>query len=148
MDGAQHNRLLKEKQNVITYSITLVSRVLVERCGIYPSSSRWIVPHVQLQAKENVETLRKVLQFRLGSKYADLFSEIPMLRVIPVYDIADGKDLYIYTEHCHWASNDKPFLWCKCERGQTLQVGCHIILDNEYMQLQSKSLKWWAKSHK
>ena len=53
-DDAQHNRLPKEKQNVITYSITLVSKVLVERCGIYPSSSRWIVPHVQLQAKENL----------------------------------------------------------------------------------------------
>ena len=63
-DSAQHKFLPKETQNVITYSITLVSRVLVERCGIYPSSSRWIVPHVQLQAKENVETLQKVLQLR------------------------------------------------------------------------------------
>ena len=109
-NGAQHNCLPKEKQNVIRYSMTLVSRVLVERCGIYPSSSRWIVLHVQLQAKENLKTLQKVLQFCLGSKYAEFFAEMPILRVIPMYDIADGKVLYIYTEHCHWASNNKPFL--------------------------------------
>ena len=47
---------------------------------------------------------------------------------------------------CHWASNDKPFLWCKCARGQALQVGCQFILDNEYVQLQSKSLNRWSKN--
>ena len=61
--GAQHNCLLKEKQNAITYSIILVSRVLVERCGIYPSSSRWIVPHVQLQAKENLKLCEQSCSF-------------------------------------------------------------------------------------
>ena len=91
------------------------------------------------------ETLLKFLQFCLGSEYADLFSEIPMLRVIPVYDIADGKALYIYTEHCHWASNDKPFIQCKCKRGQTLELGRWLILDEEYMLIQSKSKERWAK---
>ena len=144
-DGAQHNRLPKEKRSVITYSLTIVSRVLVERCGIYPSSSKWIIPHLQLQAKENLQTLRQVLQFRLGNEYRALFTEMSMLRFIPVYDIADGKALYIYTEHCHWASKNKPFLRCKCERGQSLQVGCQIITDTEYIELQTKSQRRWAK---
>ena len=94
--GAQHNRLPKEKQHVITYSITLVIMVLVECCGIYPSSSRWIVPHVQLQAKENLELCKKSYSFAWESNMQTFFAEMPMLCVIHVYDIADGKDLYIY----------------------------------------------------
>ena len=50
-DGAQHNRLPKHDRNIITYSITFVSHTLMEKCAIYPSSSKWIVPHVQLRAK-------------------------------------------------------------------------------------------------
>ena len=137
-DGAQHNRLPKHDRNIITYSITFVSRTLMEKCAIYPSSSKWIVPHVQLCAKENIEMLRAVLQFRL-SGYKNFQEQNEQFQFIPLYDVADGKALYIYTEHSHWASSFKPFLLCKCEHGQDTAITCQTIQDDEYKNLVQKS---------
>lgn len=144
-DGAQHNKLPKEDRNVITYSITLVSRALIEHCGIYPSSSKWIISHVQLQAKENLYTLKSVLQFRLKD-YVSIAQQNPLLTTVPMYDIADGKALYIYTEHSHWSSKYKPFLRCTCERGQ---FGvCKIVPDDKYKEMQLRSKERWATKPK
>ena len=107
-DGAEHNRLPKTDKNIITYSITLVSRYLIEDCGIYPSSGRWIVPHAQLRAKENIYSLRSILQFRLNACASSLPTEC---QGIPLYDIADGKALYCYTLHSHWSSNKNHFFF-------------------------------------
>ena len=57
LDGAVHDSLPKKDRNIITYSITIVSRYLIEKCKIYPSSGKWILPHVQIQAKENKASL-------------------------------------------------------------------------------------------
>ena len=143
-DGAQHNRLPKDDRNIITYSITFVSRTLMEKFAIYPSSSKWILPHVQLRAKENIETLRSVLRFRL-SGYKKIQEKNELFRFIPMYDIADGKALYIYTEHSHWASSLNPFLLCKCERGQDPSTICQIVQDDEYKKLYEKSKERWDK---
>ena len=100
---AEHNRLPKNDNNAITYSVILVSRYLIEVCGIHPSSGRWIVPHAQLRAKENIYSLKSILVFWLNATSQSLPS---VCQGIPIYDIADGKALYCYTLHSHWSSND------------------------------------------
>ena len=61
-----------------------------------------------------------------------------------MYDIADSKALYIYTEHSHWASSFKPFLLCKCECGEDPAITCQIIKDDDYklaaLNLQRKGV--------
>ena len=59
VDGGDHNRLPKNDNNVITYYVTLVSIYLIEVCGIYPSSRRWIVPHAQIRTTENIYSLKR-----------------------------------------------------------------------------------------
>ena len=53
-DGAIFDSLQTESKNITTFSVTLVSRFLVENCGIYPSSKNWILTHFQLNGNESV----------------------------------------------------------------------------------------------
>ena len=61
-DCAVHPRLQQGDQNIITYSVTLSSKYLIENCAMFPSLGRNILPHIQLRGKENVATLRRVLK--------------------------------------------------------------------------------------
>ena len=62
-----------------------------------------------------------------------------------MYDVADGKALYIYTEHSHWASLFKPFILCKRDHGLDPAITCQIIKDDEYKNLVQKSEERWKK---
>ena len=132
-DGAQHDQLNQFDNNIIIFSITIVSRYLIEQCAIYPSSGKWLLPHVQLRGKENLDTLKSVLMYRF-EEYDALVEALPQIRNCPIYDMADGKALYLYTGHTSWASSTKPFLLCTCERGMSadpLHV-CLGITDEQY----------------
>ena len=72
--------------------------------------------------------------------------------VIFLYDIHDGKILYILTQHSLWNRLHYPFLSCKCQRGEGVKNKNHIceVLSNEehiYHWEQSKR-KWNNKLDK
>ena len=128
-DGAVHTRLPEIDWNIITYSFTIVSRYLMLDCGIYPSSSKWIISHVQMRAKENRHTLKSVLQFRLRDYDAVAREKNSrMFQNLPFYDIADGKALYLYLEHCHWSSHIKPFLFVAASAEKTTDMCVRYFL--------------------
>ena len=95
-----------------------------------------------MRQKENVNTLWETLQYR----HADLpaaMDSIPSLADCQVYDLSDGKALYLLLDHAHWQCNDHPYLLCKCNRGDDNCQG--IVADEEYMRLFKESEKQWSK---
>ena len=145
-DGAVHSRLKQGDQNIITYSVTLSSRYLIEECYMLPSSGRNILPHVQLKAKENTKTIQSVLKERM-TQIVNVKTNTPGLADCYIYDLADGKALYIILGHTHWSSARKPFLLCGCERGQSIGGShrCHMHTDEEYIKLVQNSVEQWAR---
>ena len=140
-DGAQHPRLQTKDCNIITYSITLSSPYLVKQCGYFPTSGNNILPHLQLRGKENVYTLRSALQFRIRDMENCLRSN-PLLKDCAVYEIADGKALYLLLDHTHWQSNNHPYLLCKCIRFSDGPCA-GMLSDAEYSDLMKLSRAQW-----
>ena len=143
-DGAVHPRLPTGGKSIITYSMTLGSYYLIKHCGVYPSSGKNILPHVQLRGKENVETLRACLAYRMQDM-TDVKESIPAMNECRIYDLADGKALYLMTGHTHWASGNHPFLICKCNRGDSADPDheCSIYTTSEYANLAKSSKEQW-----
>ena len=101
--------------------------------GLQPGFN--IIPHTQLRVKESTETLCSILQFRTRDLPSAL-SDIPLLSDCCVYDLADGKALYLLLGHSHWGSHDYPFLLCKCDRQENTANKCTgIMSDAEYICL-------------
>ena len=125
-DGAVHPRMQACDQNVITYSMTLSSSYLMNECGFYPTSGAHILPHVQLRGKENAETLRAVMKWRHTDLPASLEGLLG-LEDCHVYDLADGKALYLMLDHSHWQCNNHSYLLCKCNRG-VMQIVRELFL--------------------
>ena len=133
-DGAQHDGLGKSDNGIITYSLTIGSHALMKRCAIFPSSGKWVLPHLQLRGKENVHSMRCVLQYRLKELY-DVTQEVLILGTSYIYDMLDGKAVYCSTGHSHWARTNKPFLLCECERGDHAdpEAICKLLEDDYYI---------------
>ena len=132
-DRAQHDQFNQLDNNILTLSIKIMSRYIIEKCAIYPLSGKWLLPHVQLRGKENLDTLKSVLRYRF-EEYGHLIEALPQISHCPIYDMADGKAVYLYTGHTNWASSTKPFLLCTCERGMSADP-LHICLgltDDQY----------------
>ena len=63
-DGAVHDNLPEHNRNILTYSITVVSRFLIENCSIYPTTSNWIITHAQSMGKETTMKIHELMKFR------------------------------------------------------------------------------------
>ena len=130
-DGAIHDTTKPNNRGVVTYSLTLCSRVLIEKLGIKLSSRRWAVPQVQLNCKETTTALHHIMQ--------DRFNELNLIKKykdtdIHFYDVGDCKCLYSMTGHSLWNRNGHPFLRCACKRGMAADEKhvCTMIGDNDY----------------
>ena len=115
MDRAEHDNTGKSKENVITYSLTLSSHTLMRYCGLYTSSGKNIFPFAQMHRKENLQTLKCLMQARLE----EVLNGHELTNGCPVYHMADAKVLYLIFGHSGWASHKKPYLWCECNKGDS-----------------------------
>ena len=119
-DGAVHDITKKQNNGILTYSITLVSHTLIKVLGIKPSSRRWILPHAQLNCKENIATMHHVMKNRFSN-----WSNVTQYKDtnIAFYDLGDGKCIYNMTSHSNWNRLHYPFVSCTCKRG----IGCDYV---------------------
>ena len=63
-----------------------------------------------------------------------------------MYDLHDGKVLYLLTQHSLFNRKHYPFLLCKCQRGAGVKDPnhkCVMILDEEHCQWYNRSLRRW-----
>ena len=95
-DGAIFDTLQSEMKNITTFSITLISRFLVENCAIYPSSKNWILAHFQLNGNETVGHLKYIFK-QIMFEWSKICKQRNIC--IPFKDLGDGKLLYMLTSH-------------------------------------------------
>ena len=65
------------------------------------------------------------------------------------YQVHDAKLIYMLCQHAQWSRILKPFLLCKCNRGEGARNKnhvCSIVLDAEQLILYNKSEAKWNKN--
>ena len=130
-DGAVHTALGKNRKGIITYSLTLTSKYIIDVLKIYPFSGSNFMVHVQLNGTETMSNMVGVMQFRFA---------FACPRNLIIYDLGDGKLLYLITQHSHWSRLFSPNLLCGCKQGESAVDGhvCHMWTNEEYKSYRQK----------
>ena len=86
---------------------------------------------VQLNSTKTVANMDGVMQFRFA--FASLQNLI-------IYDLGDGKLLYLITHHNHWSQLFSPNLLCGCKQGESAIYGhtCHMWTNEKYKTCKKK----------
>ena len=114
-DGAQHVVTDAGITNVTSYSTLLFSNATITRMGKSNSESGNILTWQQIVGKEEPTMVISSVKthydekLALQSKYKDEQHHVCM------YDMHNGKMMYILTGHGLWNRTHKPFLLCKCK---------------------------------
>lgn len=139
LDGAVHDNTSRKNSGVITYSLTLGSHALAKKCGVFTSSGKNILPHAQLHAPENTDTIKLVMEKRLEDALCT--HQFQELNNCLVYEMEDAKALYAMLHHSGWASTKHPHLRCKCNKGDVFRAGhvCEPINSSMFQDLCKKS---------
>eukprot|EP00957_Ditylum_brightwellii_P100197 7636367-Ditylum_brightwellii.AAC.1 len=127
----------KNNNGIVTYSISLVSPILVKEVGIKPSSGHWTMTQAQINAKESAPILEKLMECRFKNWY-----EVQKRKKISIafYELGYGKCLYMMTGNSPWNVTHHPFIGCKCRRsdGVNEAFSCKTWSDGEYMEAIKK----------
>ena len=110
LDGEECQNIDRKSKSIVTYPMVLVNHVAIHQLCIRPSYGNWIIIQSQIQAKENRQTLEKLLYTRLNG-WTPLFKDV-IKTYIPAYEMGDGKCLYCLTGHSHWMQKNHPFMRC------------------------------------
>ena len=65
------------------------------------------------------------------------------------YQIHDAKLICLLTQHAQWSRNKKPFLLCKCDKGEGARNKdhiCSLVSDTEQVLLYNKAETKWNKN--
>ena len=128
----------KNKKRIITYSVALISRYIIEKLRIHPSSGNNIMVHCQLNGQETVANLSAVMQFRFNYHTHNN---------LPMYDLGDAKLIYLILQHSHWQCLYHAFLLCGCLKGASVLEGstCTMWMKEQYISYVKKSEDQWAR---
>ena len=102
VDGAVHDNVSDQNRNIMTYSVTVCSRFLIEKLCIYPTSPSWIITHAQCTGKETLGNLRGLTKFRFKYEENNGNNGYTTYMDLPFYDLGDGNNLYEMTGHSTW----------------------------------------------
>ena len=123
-DGAEAIKTEKELKGVISFSSQLLSPSHVQSKQLGAGSSFNILTWMQVMGKEDLKILTPCLsQYLLERR--ELIDERVKLKSVPnskvwVYDVHDGKLLYLLTQHSRWNRRHHPYIMCNFKRGQAL----------------------------
>ena len=142
---AIHENTSQVNKNVLTYLITLGSQTLAEKCGLFSTSSSNIIPIAQLHATKTKDTISEIMRFWLQNALGEDPVVHDLLKHCHVYNLAYAKALYAMLNHSGWASILKPYLMCKCNKGDLRLAGsvCTLINNVEYTRLYNSLLTYW-----
>ena len=95
-DGARQQSIPRDNKKIVSFSLTFVSAWLMNNDGVYPRSKHHILVHAQVNADKNVKTLNELLKQRL-TEWDQVCRDMDIN--LPVYDLADAKELYCIMQH-------------------------------------------------
>ena len=152
-DGAQHRKTAKNRTNIISFSSQMITKESI-KAGYSTSVSRNILTWQQMIGQESSANLMPVLNSVYERKEAILNGNIKIETdckfmnkdsKISLYDLHDGKMLYLLTQHSLFNRKFHPFLLCKCQRGEGVinntNHECKIISHDEQIQYYNRSIK-------
>ena len=137
-DAAEMDSLSKVNKHVTSFSLVPTSNFLVERCGLYTSSIKNIIPINQLNSKELLDHLKYVLNERfdrwLSVKEGTNYD-------IEFVDMHDAKFTYTVLQCSAWSRLHKPFCSCDCRRGAGALPDhiCSMFSNEKYRELYDRS---------
>ena len=145
-DGAEHkNTTSKGKVGIISFNSQLISPSAISE--VSPASTRNILTWQQVVGDEKFDTLLPALNKIYESKAAIRRKEASEGKVQHVmYDLHDGKMLYLLTQHSLFNRKHHPFLLCACQRGAGVKDKnhrCEIISDKDQNHWFQRSSRRW-----
>ena len=98
--------------------------------------------------EENLSNLLVALTSIYEKKMVILNDGFGLYKNIFLYNIHDGKMLYILTQHSLYNRLHHPFLLCSCQRGDGVKNNSHVckIIDHDkQLQYYNRSLHRWNR---
>ena len=154
-DGAQHRRTSKERTNIVSFSSQMLTLNSI-KAGYSTSASRNILTWQQMIGTESYANLMPVLEpiyerkKEINNNNLRIESDCKFMNKnskITLYDLHDGKMLYLLTQHSLYNRKFHPFLLCKCQRGEgvinNMNHECKIISHEEQIHYYNRSIKRW-----
>ena len=122
-DCAQHCHNVKNPMSIISFSSQLLSESSIHNIGSSAESGN-IFTWMQQLGQEKPENLFPVLREIYKEKY-----NITVNRVgeeVYLYDMHDGKMLYILTQNSLYIRKHHPYLLCRCKRSAAVSDPYHV----------------------
>ena len=153
IDGAEHLKSKKDITSVISFSSTMYAPQWVQSKQITGGSSLNILTWQQVRGTENLHTMMPAVEeyFRTKRNFREERKREEDAGTVAgrynFYDLHDGKMLYLLTQHSQWNRKYKPFLLCKCGRGEgvppDVQHECVKISHDEHIRFFNRSQRRW-----
>ena len=127
-DGANHNTNPKRPVSIISFNSILISPKLVSQ-GVSTAQSHNILTYQQMEGVENRENLFPVVTdiYEQQRKIREEgHPSIPKGSKITMYEVHDGKMLYLLSQHSLWNRSWHQMLRCKCRRGDSIKDPNHV----------------------
>ena len=114
-DGAEHLKLKKKVTSLISFSSTMFTPNMMNKNQVTVGSSLNILTWQQIHEVENVSVMLPSVNDNYRKK-GELYTNTK-IKHTSLYNMNNGKILYLLTQHSLWNRKKHPFLRCKCERG-------------------------------
>ena len=141
-DGAHFLSTDEEITNITSFRCLLFSRRSSEN-GITNSQSRSILTWQQVVRKEDDVTVFRALGTHCHDKLKLLLQVRESGKNLNMFDMHDGKILYMLTGHSLWNRKHFPFLFCTCSRSDGVHNHSNhvftLISHHEHHHLYNRS---------
>lgn len=148
-DVSEHSKNHNELKNIISFSSFLYAPSWINSRKMCAGSSSNILTWQQTNGKESVPHVLSFVKEHFESK--KLFMDSNDLSKYSMYDVHDGKMLYLLTQHSAWNRRFQPFLLCKCKRGEGVinnmnpKFQCKMMNNRAQTHYYNKSKREWEK---
>ena len=111
----EHLKSKKKVTSLILFSSTMFTPNQMNKKQVTVGSSLNILTWQQIRWVENLSVMLPSVNDHYIKK-CELYTDTKMKHTL-LYDMHDGKMLYLLTQHSLWNRKNHPFLLCKCKRG-------------------------------
>ena len=153
-NGAEHSKNHKSKTSLISFSSQLFNEKIIQELGYSTASPNNILTWMQLRGPEKPQNVLPVA--------TEVYKEIKTIQEYPdnivkeeldgkgfsIYEVSDGKMLYMLLQHSLYSRLHKPYLLCTCLRGEGVRDKshkCRMIPHDRQVELYTRSLHRWER---
>ena len=153
-DGAEHSKNHKSKTSLISFSSQLFNEKIIQELGYSTTSPNNILTWMKLRRPEKPQnvlpvTMEVCKEIKTIQEYPDnIVKEQLDGKHFSIYEVSDGKMLYMVLQHSLYSRFHKPYLLCTCLRGEGVRDKshkCRMIPHDRQVELYTRSLNRWER---